>query len=121
MKSFLENNFNPQVILECQEVEVATSKFNAYMNELFELFFPVRVIKTSGKFLPNMTPELLQEIKKKKIMYDKCMKLKVMKSPEFGVSWESYKKQKNYVTKLSKNVKRDGVVKDLIEKSKKMT
>ena len=119
LKSFLENNFNPQVILECQDVEVATSKFNAYMNELFELFFPVKVIKTSGKFLPHMTPELLQEIKKKKILYDKCMKLKAMKSPDFDKSWESYKKQKNYVTKLSKNVKRDGVVKDLIQKSKK--
>ena len=47
------------------------------------------------------------------------MKLKAMKSPEFGVSWETYKKQKNYVTKLSKNAKREGVVKDLIEKSKK--
>ena len=46
------------------------------MSELFELFFPVKVIKTSGKFLPHMTPELRREIKKKRNLYDKCMELK---------------------------------------------
>ena len=119
LKTFLKNNFDGQVILNCNDVDLATTKFNTYLNELFELFFPIHVIKTSSKFLPHMTPDLLKEIKKKKNLYQKCMKLKTNDSPCFDKHWQMYKQQKNFVTKLSKRVKRDCIIDDLVEKSKK--
>ena len=51
-----------------------------------------------------MTPALLKEIKKKKSLYQKCMQIKANSPDNFNEQWEIYKKQKNYVTKLSKKL-----------------
>ena len=80
--------------------------------------FPINQLKFTLKFIFKPSKQLLKEIRKKKILYRKFKKLKLLNKPNMEQVWEKYKQQRNLVTKLAKFDRRQNVINDLKQKSK---
>ena len=141
LKNFLGSGSDYSEILACNDVEQATNGLNHHIKTAYEHFCPVKQIKCHSNYLSKPSKELLDAIKKKKFLHKKYKKLvndlskikckcdkecKCRKKPlrdtlhnKCNNAWEIYRRQRNYTTKLSREVRCSNVVKDLTAKSLK--
>ena len=73
-KYFLRNqcNFNP--ILECNDVNMAAESLNNHITTYYDMFCPIKTIKTHKNYIFRPSKELLDAIKRKRILYRKFKK-----------------------------------------------
>ena len=136
---FLGQNSDYSSILSCNDVDQATDGLNHHIRLSYEHFCPVKQIKCKSNYLANPSNEFLSEVKEKKRIYRKHRKLvkklnkfvckckkdedcnckKAKLSDKCVYVWETFKKQRNYVTNLSRKTRRDNIVQDLTTKSTK--
>ena len=138
LKHFLGNNSDYSQILNCSNVDQATDGLNCHIKSTYDYFCPVKQIKCKSKFLAKPSNELLAHIRKKKLLFRKynrlVEKLNKMKCKcginvckcrrdvffkKCETAWETYKTQRNYVTKLSRENRRSNIIADLTGKSAK--
>lgn len=126
------NNCDFNQILTCTDVEAAATGLNDHLNKYYDDFFPYKHIRKHPNYIHNPSRELLKAIKLKNKLYHK-FKRKLAKVKQHSPNcnrcnncirctncnkaWDDYKKQRNLVTKLSKQSKRQNVVNDLKAKS----
>ena len=135
---FLGSCSNYSNILSCTNVDHALDGLNHHIQESYDNYCPTKQIKCNSNFLCNPSKVLLAEIRKKKMLfrkYKKCLGqlnkfkckcingiCKCRKSElhkKCSTSWDNYRYQRNYVTKLSKENRRTNIVQDLTVKSAK--
>lgn len=119
-------------VLNCSDVEDAANTLNSHLNDNYDYFFPYKTISVHEKFLYKPSKELLEAIKLKKKLFGKfkkCLeKIEKQKSNcgrcnvcnlcvKCNKAWETFKTQRNLVTKLKKFNKRQNVINDLKAKS----
>ena len=120
LKNFLSSNSNYQPILGCNDVNSATEGLCHHIDKYYDKFCPIKQIKVHSNYLFKPTPELLNEIKKKRKFYKKFKKHNKKHLDEINVDcskctelWDVYKVQRNLVTHLSRCNKRSNVINDL--------
>ena len=125
--NFLETQSDFSPILECTDVNSATEGLNHHIATYYDIFCPIKTINIHTNYLFKPSKELLAAIKLKNNLYRKHKKHKKKHGQNSPVEclkciklWVEYKKQKNYVTKLSKANKRENVIIDLKAKVLKM-
>ena len=114
--NFLDSS-NFDHILKCDDINMATENLTQYIENYYDIFCPIKSIKCHNNYLYKPSKQLLDAIKKKRILYRKFKKHRLRNSAKCEKIWDEYKKQKNFVTKLSKLNKRQNVINDLKAKS----
>jgi hypothetical protein len=132
-KQYLNSNCSGiEEILSMTDVEEAANSLNNALNCNYNNFFPLKAITVHEKYIHKPSKELLDAIKyKKKLLVDfkKCLKrLDKQKKPcnrcnvcslciKCNLAWDTFKTQRNLVTKLKKFNIRQNVINDLKVKS----
>ena len=109
-------------IIDCEDIDAATDGLNHHVNEAYEKFCPVKIIKCNSHYLFNPSDELLKNICTKKKLFRKYKKARVKSanSEKCKKLWDEYKEFKNKnVTRISKRDRKQNIVEDLKSKSKK--
>jgi hypothetical protein len=88
-------NFENQIADD--DVNRAYSKFETSFIEIIDKHIPIKKRKPVAYPVPYMNQNLRNAIYKKKMYHNKFLKQKTDKN------WETYRKQRNLVTKLKKN------------------
>ena len=120
-------------IIDCTNVDHAIDGLNHHIQKSYDNFCPAKQIKCNSNFLFKPSKELLAGIRKKKLLFRKHKKLlKEMNKSNCkcangqckcrkGIlhkkcinSWENFRVQRNYVTKLSRENRRTNIVQDLL-------
>ena len=119
-------------ILSMTDVEEAANSLNEALNKNYDHFFPLKTISVHEKFIHKPSKDLLNAIRIKNKLFDKfkkCLKkVDKQKKPcnrcntcskcvECNEAWETFKVQRNLVTKLKKFDRRQNVINDLKVKS----
>ena len=99
--SFLDTQCNFSPILECTNVNMAAAGLNYHINRCYDLFFPIKTIKCHTNYLFKPSKELLDGIKRKRVLYRKFKKHNI-KHQQIGQTncskcvnlWDEYKNTK---------------------------
>ena len=135
---FLSRCSDYRSILCCTNVNEAVNGLNHHIKTSYEHFCPVKQIKCKSNFLAKPPTELLVRIRKKKLLFRKfkkcvtkhndyvckcktslCKCRKAQLNEKCLATWEEYKKERNYVTLLSRQTRRSNIINDLKVKSAK--
>ena len=136
------SNYGP--ILSCTDVDQATDGLNHHIISSYDHFCPVKQIKCNSNYLTKPSHELLAGIRRKRLLYRKynrlveklnkikCKCINSVCKCKSGIihrraviqkacenAWETYRLQRNSVTKLSRENRRSNIIKDLTVKSAK--
>ena len=142
LRYFLGHCSNYGPIIRCTDVDQATDGLTHHIKTAYDQFCPVKQIKCKSNYLTKPSQELLSEIKKKKLLNRKyrghverlnkikckcinsvckCKRGIILRREEIqqtcDSTWELYRRQRNKVTKLSRENRRTNIVKDLTVKS----
>ena len=115
-KIFLKSRDYSQIV-NCTDVNEAVVCLSNLLNNFHDNFFPLKTIKTNKCFLFRPSAEILHEIHKKRVLYRKYRKAKKNNKPNWKELHSNFKKQRNLVTKVSKQNRRDNLIEDLKKKS----
>ena len=117
---FLANSCNYQAILDTSDVNAAAQGLNHHVSTYYEHFCPIKQIKCHSDYIHKPSKELLANVKLKRKLHKKFKKHNKKKHPvnqpvckKCNTLWEAYKKQRNLVTTLSRNDRRENVITEL--------
>ena len=123
LRNFLTNSCDYQEILSCTDVNAAADGLNSHVEYYYNHFCPIKQIKCHSDYIHKPSKELLANIKHKRILHRKFLKHKNDKKHptepfclKCNTLWEAYRKQRNLVTKLSRNNRRTNVINELTAK-----
>ena len=124
---FLGNQCDFSPITKCTDINLAAEGLSHHMTKYYEVYCPIKTINVHNNYLFKPSNELLGAIKRKRILYRKYKKHKLLKHMQNDLAncntctrlWNEFKHQKNHVTKLSRANKRQNIITDLKAKSAK--
>jgi hypothetical protein len=87
-----------QCNIKDDDVNRAYSKIETSFIEIIDKHIPIKKRKPVAYHVPYMNQNLRNAIYKKRMYHNKFLKHKT------DINWETYRKQRNLVTKLKKNI-----------------
>ena len=116
-KHFLRHGCDYNEIMHCSDINLAVEGLINHVNQQHDTFFPLKTIKTNSCYLFRPSNEILSEIHKKRVLYRRYRKAKKKNKSNWRELHEKFKEQRNYVTKISRQNKRDNLITELKKKS----
>ena len=117
---FLANSCDYQAILDTSDINAATQGLNHHISTYYEHFCPIKQINCHSDYIHKPSKELLANMKLKRKLHKKFKTHNKKKHPtnqltckKCNTLWDAYKKQRNFVTALSRNNRRENIIKEL--------
>ena len=118
-KNFLLNGCDYSQVIHSTDVNVAVETLNNHINTYHDLFFPVKTIRINKNYIFQPSPQILYEIHKKRVLYRQYRKAKQKNHSNWKDLHDKFKVQRNYVTKISRQNRRENLISDLKKLSAK--
>ena len=120
LNNFLANYSDYQAILDSTDVNAAAYGLNSHIETCYSQFCPIKLIKCHTDYIHKPSDKLLAQIKLKRLLYRKFRTHNNRKHPKdqpfcqkCDALWNSFKKQRNLTTTLSRNDKRMNIITEL--------
>ena len=120
LRTHLSIGSNYDGIINSSDINGATEGLMHHINKAYDKYCPPKTIKIHSHYLYKPSKELLDAIRNKRKLYRIFNKLKDKNSgaAKCMCAWEKYKVERNRVTQLSRDHRKQVIVNDLLDKSK---
>ena len=118
-KNFLRYGSDYSQVMHSTDVNTAVEALNNHINVHHDHFFPLKSIKVNKNYLFQPSSQTLNEIHKKRVLYRQYRKAKKKNQPNWKELHDKFKVQRNFVTKISRQNRRENLIADLKKLSAK--